>query len=396
MLCTLRAASFQPAPESTAGQGAAVRSAVQARVPRARGSSSHVSLAQPSEAGGHRRVRAGKLGAMILQESRATRDRIHRVAVTAVLALAPATQESAPSEKESLVDRADVLVPALLAEHSAVGAAIAAVEEGNIVLERGYGLAELESGRALGAHTRLNVASLSKAVTAWGVMRLAQTGRVELAAPIDRYLVSWHVPEGAYPTAEVTLERVLRHAGGLGVAAVPWFPVGEPAPSCVAVLEGTSGGRGPVRVEKRPGTEWSYSGGGYTALEVLIEDVTETPFERFMQDEVFRPLGMARATYESAASDDDFAEGHDGEGKKLGRMRFVGASAGGLLASAADFARLLVGYTQGWQDGNVVLSRERVRALAAEPIPVQLEGVTGASYGAGHGVHRCGDGRILM
>ncbi|MFW6201749.1 MAG: serine hydrolase domain-containing protein [Gemmatimonadota bacterium] len=297
-----------------------------------------------------------------------------------------------------LASALDSLVPALLARHEAVGAAVAILEGGEVTATRGYGFAVKGKGDevAFTDSTLLNIASVSKPVTAWGVLRLWQQGIVDLDRPVDRLLRSWHPPEGEFPAERITVARLLNHTAGFGLPAVPSFPADEDPPSLVDVLEGRVGEDAPVRLERAPGEVWSYSGGGYTVLELLVGDRTERRFEEFMRRSVLSPLGLRDATFTLPARDAGVAAGHDEAGAAVAPVRYVGASAAGLYASARDFGRLLEAYHTGWRGGNAVLDSATLRAVADHVVPVDLDGVSGAFYGLGHGVHRTDGGRVLL
>lgn len=298
------------------------------------------------------------------------------------------------SSPHPLVTRIDSLVPRLLDETGTPGAVVTIVEDGRTVLARGYGFRDAVEKAPMTDTTLINVASLSKAVTTWGVLRVWQDGLLSLKAPVNRYLRSWKLEGDGFDTSRSTVERLLNHTAGVGLPAVPWFPVDSAVPALREVLRGEAGESDPVRVIRRPGEAWDYSGGGYTVLQLLIEEITGLPFDQFMRDSVFAPLGMHRSTF--GAPPDGAARGYDEDGEPQRPSRYVGASAGGLLTTAGDFGRLLQAYTTAWDSGNEVLDFSTLRRVADGPIPVELDGVSGAFYGLGHGVHETRDGRLLL
>ena len=115
-----------------------------------------------------------------------------------------------------------------------------------------------------------------------------------------------------------------------------------------------------------------------------------------MARNVLRSRGM-ESTFD--APDAATAVGYDEEGKPVPRLRYVGASAGGLLASAHDFARLMRAYGRAWSGADRrVLRRAELEEMARPVAPVKIEGVEtpGATYGLGHGTHRAADGRLFL
>lgn len=321
---------------------------------------------------------------------------IVRPAALAVALLACAGAPRAPSASGNgpFVGVSDSLVNALLSEHDVPGAALAVVEDGEVVLTRGYGRASVEADQPLGARTPINVASLSKPVTAWGVLRLAATGSIDLDDPVGRHLPVWSPPPGPHDPRGITARRLLSHTAGLGLPAVPWFPADEPAPAPLDVLLGRTEDDEPVHLERAPGSGWSYSGGGYTVLQVLVETVTGRPFGRLMRREVFAPLGMDDTGYGPREAE---ATGYDEKGRPIPTRRYVGTSAAGLRTTARDFARLLVAYHHVWTGRSTIVLGPGVLREAAVPVAaVELEDVEGAFYGLGHAVHRRSDGAVLL
>ena len=89
------------------------------------------------------------------------------------------------------------------------GAAVALVREGRVTWSRGYGQADRTRGVPVSPDTVFRVGSISKTVTAWGVMRLVEQGKLELDAPVGRYLTRWRLPASPYSADDVTIGRLL-------------------------------------------------------------------------------------------------------------------------------------------------------------------------------------------
>jgi CubicO group peptidase (beta-lactamase class C family) len=151
------------------------------------------------------------------------------------------------------------------------------------------------------------MASVSKWVTSWGVLALVQQGRLELDAPVSRYLTRWRLPPSEFDNDGVTVRRLLSHTAGLTDRLGYFgFPPGTPAQSLEDSLtyatDHTPIADGHARVGYAPGSRWLYSGGGFTLLQLLIEEVTHDRFAHFMQQTVLDPLGMTRSTFDEDAA----------------------------------------------------------------------------------------------
>jgi len=177
------------------------------------------------------------------------------------------------------------------------------------------------------------------------------------------------------------------HTGGLSVPSVPFFPLDSAHPSLESVLSGAAGDRGPVSIVKRPGETWSYSGGGYTVLELMVEEVTGSLFNAHMHTAIFTPLGMDRSSFDPASDRLAIAVGYDENGKAIQRHRWVGEAAAGLYTTARDFGRLLEAYAamQSGQAG-APLSQAWFALFARPGVAIVLPGVEtgGAEYSLGH------------
>ncbi|MGI6513969.1 MAG: serine hydrolase domain-containing protein [Syntrophomonadales bacterium] len=109
----------------------------------------------------------------------------------------------------------DERIPALMKLYEIPGCSIALVKDGEIVWTEAYGYADVESGRALTVDTPMSVQSITKSVTAWGIMRLAEKGLIDLDAPVSQYLKSWQFPNSGYPTEKITTRQLLSHTAGM-------------------------------------------------------------------------------------------------------------------------------------------------------------------------------------
>ncbi|MGH6950962.1 MAG: serine hydrolase domain-containing protein [Vitreimonas sp.] len=224
------------------------------------------------------------------------------------------------------------------------------------------GFAMLHNGRIVAEHfvsigapvdqdTLFQAASISKWVAAWGVMKLAEEGRIDLDAPVSTYITRWRLPDGRFDESQVTGRRLLSHTAGLtdglgygGFA--PGAPLQTLEASLTRAADASFGADGRVRVGARPGERFQYSGGGYALLQLLIEEITGQPFNDYMQGAVLRPLGMTRSTYVLSADTPNVAESFD-SGSEAIYYRFSALAPASLHTSVADMARFLQAHVAG-------------------------------------------------
>ena len=221
----------------------------------------------------------------------------------------------------------------------------------------------------VGPHTLFQVASLSKWVTAWGVMTLVDEGRLDLDAPVATYLTRWRLPDGPFDEDAVTVRRLLSHTAGLGDGlGYAGFASADEVQSLEESLtqarDASPGADGAVRVVAEPGSGWDYSGGGYTLLQLIVEEVSGQPFGDYMQTEVFQPLGMDDTTFDfDEASRRDLAQSFTLDGVAEPLRRYTALGAASLFTSAGDMARFVAAQAPGAQDPDAVLSAETRAAM---------------------------------
>jgi len=205
--------------------------------------------------------------------------------------LPPVLIEGEPAQANKLADRMAALrVP---------GVSIAVIHDGRIEWARGFGVAKI-GGAPVTPETLFQAASISKPVTALAVLRLVQSGKLNLDTDVNQYLKTWKVPENEFTSKnKVTLRGLLTHTAGITVHGFPGYASGEQLPAVVQVLNGQKPANTPaIFVETVPGTKWNYSGGGYVIAQQLLEDVTGKPFPKLMQESVLGPIRMTHSTYE--------------------------------------------------------------------------------------------------
>jgi CubicO group peptidase (beta-lactamase class C family) len=238
-------------------------------------------------------------------------------------------------------------------------AAIADIEQkhkGNVafaLIDNGRVVAThfVSAGKPVDGDSRFQVASMSKWITAWGVMTLVEAGKLDLDKPVSSYLTRWKLPPSKFDNNGVTVRRLLSHTAGLtdGLGYAGFKP-GEPVQSLEASLTRTAdaspGHDGQVRVGVEPGTEFMYSGGGYTLLQLLIEEVSGQHFNDYMRATVLAPLGMTRSTF---VLDDeaDVAEFFDERGRPATHYRFAALAAASLYTTTNDMTRFLQAHLPG-------------------------------------------------
>lgn len=182
------------------------------------------------------------------------------------------------------------------------GVSIAVIEDGKIKWAKGYGYANTKTGTKVNNETLFQAGSISKPVAALSALQLYEHGDLELDKDVNSYLKNWRIPENRFTeTGKVTITKLLTHTAGMTVHGFPGYTQKENFPEILDVLNG-KGNTAKIMVDTIPGSIWRYSGGGYTVMEKVVEDISGFPLEKYMAENVFMPLGMNNSTYEQPIS----------------------------------------------------------------------------------------------
>ena len=292
------------------------------------------------------------------------------------------------------------VTPAALSERMAAlkvpGMSVAVINDGRIEWAKGYGVLEASGSSPVTDKTLFQAASLSKSIAALGAMRLVEQGKLALDEDVNIRLSSWNVPGNNFTKVEnVTLRRLLSHTAGLTVSGFGGYPVGAPLPTVIQVLDGAKPANNvAVRVDVIPGSIWRYSGGGFTVVQQLMEDVAMRPFPDLLAELVLMPFGMADSTFKQPLPDalrGSAAAAHDASGKPLpGRWHiYPEMAAAGLWTTPSDLARFLIEIRKGLRGESAFVSIETARlmttaGMSGYGLGLSVQG-TGPTARFGHG-----------
>jgi len=272
-------------------------------------------------------------------------------------------------------------IPLQLAEKKVPGMAIAIIDNGDIIYKRGIGLANIEHQVDITSKTGFNIGSISKLFTAWGVMKLVEKEKIDLDAPAENYLKRWKFPMSEFESKKVTVRSLLTHTGGISVHGYPGF---RPNASLPSLEESLNGENGPVRENERveiivePQTKFQYSGGGYTILQLIIEEVTGQSFEIYMQSQIFEPLKMNDTSF---TIDEKIlkssATPYDESGKEVYIEKFTAKAAAGVHTTLED----MLLFAKATMDNNSVLSKKAIsEMIKIDPITKSKRRAQGIGY----------------
>jgi CubicO group peptidase (beta-lactamase class C family) len=242
------------------------------------------------------------------------------------------------------------------------------------------------AGKKVDKNTVFQVASLSKFVTAVGIMKLVELGKIDLDTPISKYLTRWKLPPSEFDNEQVTVRRLLSHTAGLtdGLGYS-----GFENPAAVQTLEASltkaadadAGVSGIVKVGIQPNSDWKYSGGGFTLLQLIVEETSGQSFDAFMKSNLFQPLNMDSSTYMWDDSlNNRLCDFFHSDKTVAPHLYYTSLAATSLYTSLSDlevFFQLFLKGRDGAPIGRGVISAESLKLLRTTHWDIMGEGVYG-------------------
>lgn len=257
--------------------------------------------------------------------------------------------------------------------HDSPGCAVGVSRGGSTVLERGYGMANLELGVPIAPASVFHVASVTKQFTAMSIMLLAQDGRLSIDDDVRRHLPEWAGPPG------VTIRHLLTHTSGIHDAFL-LIEMAAPDTSrprhdqLVGLLARQRG------LSEPPGRRYVYNNGGYVLLGEIVARASGRSLRAFADERIFQPLGM-RQTHLHDDPDGlvplqatGYTRGGDG-GLRVARRPDGVVGNGGLFTSVGDLLR--------WEHNFVEPRVGSAALLASMTVPPALPDGATTVYGFG-------------
>lgn len=268
--------------------------------------------------------------------------------------------------------RVDAIARQALEDGPIAGLSIAVARGEEVLIGRGYGVADVERRIPAGVHTLYPIASITKLITAAGVVKLAESGEVELDGDLGSLLPGALDPEQA---RRITLRHLLSHTSGLvdyeSADTERWLREGTPldAAFVLGFLEGKP-------LEFEPGSSWAYSNSGYYLAGLILERIGGRDYGTLIRERVAGPLGLD----DTALCDDVRAtRGYEPAADGFRRSRIYEAPSiradGGLCSTVLDLVALPRSLARsGW------LSERSLKLMLG---PTRLGNGTLIDYGLG-------------
>ena len=292
-------------------------------------------------------------------------------------------QGSSPRPISELESSVDGWAHEALESRAVAGLSVAVSQGDKLQFAKGYGSADLENSVSAVAETVYRIGSITKQFTAAAIMQLVERGDVVLENDIAEYV--------AFPTGDrrVTVHHLLNHTSGIK----SYTDLGEKWTSTIPLAithDMLFGLLADQPFDFAPGYEWRYNNTGFYLLGVIVENVTDTSYSEYLQQEIFDPLGLDSTSYcDEKKLIPHRAEGYESEDGDLVNDELIDMThpfaAGALCSNVLDLLR----WQRALEEGGVV-SEASYKLMST---PATLNDGAALEYGYGLGVDTLGGHR---
>jgi CubicO group peptidase (beta-lactamase class C family) len=270
---------------------------------------------------------------------------------------APSVHELTAADVETFLDG---IVPLQLDREDVAGAIVAVVKDGKQLFTKGYGYADMKNKKPVGEETLFRPGSVSKLFTWTAVMQLVEQGKLDLGKDVNEYL-DFKIPSAF--GQPISLKNILTHTAGFEEQLKDLFTADKRSPNLGDYLK--------THIPKRifaPGTTPAYSNYATMLAGYVVERVSGQPFNDYIQQNIFKPLGMTRSTFAQPLPPELvplMSNGYMLASDEPKEFETVGAfPAGSLTSSAADMSKFMLAHLQDGRLGAAqILKPETTRLM---------------------------------
>jgi CubicO group peptidase (beta-lactamase class C family) len=247
------------------------------------------------------------------------------------------------------VPRMEQVIQTFVEQKQFMGAVLVA-RGAEMLLDKGYGFADVELNVPTSPNTKFRLGSLTKQFTAASILLLQELGKLNVKDPVKK-----HMPDAPAAWDKITIFNLLTHTSGIpNFTSFPDYASLEPFATTPVQLVARFRDK---PLEFQPGEKWSYSNSGYVLLGYLIEKISGKSYAEFVDENIFKPLGMANSGYDSNSTViQNRASGYVRGANGLVNAGYINMtvpfSAGGLYSTTEDLLR----WEQGLFGGKLLSS----------------------------------------
>ena len=273
----------------------------------------------------------------------------------------------------------DGIVPQQLERENIAGATVAVVKDGQVIFAKGYGYADVANRTPVSPEkTLFRPGSVSKLFTWTAVMQMYEQGKIDLDRDVNEYL-DFKIPEAF--GKPITMKHLLTHTPGFEEQIKDLFAAG-PVPPLGDYLKTHI----PQRIFE-PGTTPAYSNYGTALAGYIVERVSGKPFNTYIEDAIFKPLGMSNSTFVQplpGGMEMNMSKGYRLATAPAVDFELISAfPAGSLSSTATDMAKFMVAHLQDGGSGDAKILKPETARLMRE----RLFGLDPAGLGMAHGFY---------
>ncbi|MFP8882324.1 MAG: serine hydrolase domain-containing protein [Myxococcota bacterium] len=277
---------------------------------------------------------------------------------------------------EQLAAFIDGAAEALLESEQIPGMTVSIVKDGRVLLARGYGFATREDENPVSAEsTVFRIGSVSKLFVATAIMQLVEQGKLDLHTDVNEYLHGLRIPD-TYPEP-ITLAHLMTHTAGFETASLDrlWLPLTDEMKPLLDELSEYL----PSRV-RPPGKLAAYSNHGTAVAALVVEQVSGQPFDDYLEQHIFEPLGMRHTTARQpvpAALGVEVSTGNE-PADFFAAVRIP--PAGSISSSATDMTRFMIAHLQLGRLGDARILEEETAKRMQEQLFTHDRRVSGIAH----------------
>lgn len=273
-------------------------------------------------------------------------------------------------QAQDLAKKVDQLAAEGMRESGVPGLSLAVVKDGRVILQRAYGLANLELNVKTTPNTVFEIGSVTKQFTSALVMMMVEEGKLSLSDPISKYLDN--LPEA---WRQLTISQALHHTTGIRDYLSLGFNMRKDYSKEELLALVTK-----AKLEFPPGQSWSYSNSGYYLAGLILEKVSGKTYEELLVERIFKPLGMQDTqVFSPARLIPGRASGYIKFGNEMRNAEVLrpsaAYSAGEIVSTSGDLAK--------WAAAMLERKMLKESSYAALFEPAKLEGGRTYPYGMG-------------
>lgn len=255
----------------------------------------------------------------------------------------------------------DGYIPHALQTGDIAGAVVVVVKDGQVLVSRGYGWADIAARRPVDpARTLFRVGSVSKLFTWTAVMQQVEAGKLDLDTDVNHYL-DFRIPP--FHGQPVTLRQIMTHTAGFELAGKDTITFGKPM-----ALDAYLKRWVPERIYA-PGTTPAYSNWGAALAGYIVQRASGTPYATYIEQRIFAPLGMHQASFRQPLPDGllpSMARGYALASAPPPPFEVIGpAPAGALSASGLDMAHFMIAHLE---DGRGLMTPQTAAMMHSSPL----------------------------